>query len=749
MGKFVYKNHTPWLPIPSIFSAMVQLAPRKRKASAAPSDSQSSPVSDPVPLPHVCSYSHHPAKKLCTGSRESSSADSNTHRTNRTNASQSSQCKHRSWSNVTRLPPVAPPGTDLEDLGKLQIPSPIDPGPSKDSLFSLHLPSAPPSPCSSSSSTPISERNFEHSFPPFPFSSLRLPSLQPLISRRTLQKLDLNVILSNLQLRHDILFDARLQFRANSSYHKRVATEDYWAAIQQEIESRCTCVSFDAHGKKLSTPLCVCSSVPRPTRQQPAAAYFAHSSQTVTVVTPSRILPLLLELRDVLLYIIQPFSSLGTDPPSSPVTNVPSTKLATYSEQEAHIHAILDPELIEQELLHASFDPAGLFRSIAALLKQHCAPMRDSAIDALTEATCSSCPASIISTVRTCFALLELMKLDIANHELQAVRPALLQGSAQFELAAFQALGDSSSSLESTRKWLQGAHRRLLESNYPVKATSYQNLRSNTQVYLCVIRGFTDLALGHLHPSTPLTSKSSPTIAPISPLPEESPFALSGLPETTYLDRVRVSLLSSIATNTIVILLALLFHRQMFHSSYNQCRPQSHSAHSLPDLKTTLDLKRDLWEIWTASVGHAKPHQHGIHTRDNHRWRTACRDLALHVVARLQASGSSSRVPEADLVRLTYRWADENMHPGSSLFGMLRSRLQEAVFSDLFDSLYRDRMPKGNDCSPSITHTANNSPELEPLSDEIRSLSQQISKLVTIHANVYLPLYEKSNVLDS
>ena len=88
---------------------------------------------------------------------------------------------------LSRPPPIARHGSDIEDLGVVPV---TDPGPSTGSL--LHLRTGQQANPSPSSSPPLS---------PVDINTAHIPSRLPLINRQTLKELDLDVILCNPQLR--------------------------------------------------------------------------------------------------------------------------------------------------------------------------------------------------------------------------------------------------------------------------------------------------------------------------------------------------------------------------------------------------------------------------------------------------------------------------------------------------------------------------------------------------------------------
>lgn len=188
-------------------------------------------------------------------------------------------------------------------------------------------------------------------------------------------------------------------------------SEKYWAAVVQELENGCTCVSFDLAGKPHSV-VCACTQVSAPSTNPVVA--FSPLLSVLTLRMPSRIRNLLSEFLEVLLLVIQPLSSI-----SGMYVN-PSTfksQMQEHSAQAAYIRSVFDPTLIEQEMKHELFDPSGLFRSIGITLKGHCAPMRDRAVELMVQAAQDCTPggsgtrADAVKAVRMCLEILELMKL--------------------------------------------------------------------------------------------------------------------------------------------------------------------------------------------------------------------------------------------------------------------------------------------------------------------------------------------------
>ncbi|CAO1633081.1 unnamed protein product [Sympodiomycopsis kandeliae] len=296
------------------------------------------------------------------------------------------------------------------------------------------------------------------------------PPMMPPITRTTLRELDLHEIVKNPQLRHDIVFDAHVQFRPNfdgdRGRRKREACERYWTAVSREIELGCVCTSFD--GNKLLP--CSCA------RQSDKKSERASWRQTYASPMPSRLPNLVLELRAICLSILpNPSSSPAShfasgsisaggttathSPPSTPTSRavkVPTTFFSgpatTSSSHYSLLAAGLDPTLISQQLQHGVLNVAELVQFVASILKLHCAPVRDELIDQMVDLAQRG---EIGQSLRMCFEILEVMKLDIANHQLRSTRPWLINTAVEFEARWFkdQVVAGRMGSLEKTTLW--------------------------------------------------------------------------------------------------------------------------------------------------------------------------------------------------------------------------------------------------------------------------------------------------------
>lgn len=668
------------------------------------------------------------------------------------------------------------PGNDIEDIG---VVSTAHPGPSTGSLLDLRAGPKLPEPGPSSPS-PVPLISIDTNSP-------HIPSFQPLINRQTLKELDLDTILRNPQLRHDLLFDPGLQFRPTCSRRKRDMSEKYWNAIIQEIETGCTCVSFDMHGKPHSL-VCACSSVPHP----PSSPVVAYSScmNGYTLRMPSRIRRLLTEFLEVLLLVIQPLSSI-----SGMYVNPDTFKaqMQEHTAQAAYIRSIFDPVLIEQELEHEVFDPSGLFHAIGTTLKGHCAPMRDRAVETMVQAAQACAPRGpgtkqdAVKAVRMCMEILELMKLDIANHQLQTLRPFLIRTSGQFELKTLKNHKGGSASLRMTQEWLRVAHNDmltrgpLLHPRYTSGSLKYDSLPRNQQIYLAVLRGILGLVFNPPPASCASSVSSSDSPIPVFQTLSEASSSPYVYPETLYLDSARLALLNAEAADATALSMFLLLYRQLIFSESSE--PSSSTQGILRVVDADLiQLKREIRDIGPSRLGDCFSSRlssdeldggHGNRSdrKEAERWLAARQGVVLQIAKRAkearnrthtssssQPSSPIGEVPDGQMANLAQRWADSNMHADSTLALMLRRRLQDIVFNTVVKLAYP--APDSNTfkrgavdfftsarAESVVEMPLGTATGMEPLTDEIRALSEKISRLALIHLNAFLPLYEQEGFL--
>eukprot|EP00158_Paraphelidium_tribonemae_P005192 Partr_v1_DN27222_c0_g1_i1_m39166 putative t-complex 11 len=216
----------------------------------------------------------------------------------------------------------------------------------------------------------------------------------PTITRATLKELNLDTITSNAQLRHDMIFDPNLEFRANDEGEKgemkKARAHVFWSHIENDVAGR------------------------NSRNKQPSF---------------KRLPVLINEIKEILL------------------------ELVATEDFRRGLEERVDIVLIAQQLEYNVFDAEPLITYLADIMKSHCAPVRDAAIDAMLQ-NCKS--GNFVGCIRECFDILEKMKLDVANDQLRRLRPFVVDNAVEYEWELFKdRLRNGSTGLQQTLRWLR------------------------------------------------------------------------------------------------------------------------------------------------------------------------------------------------------------------------------------------------------------------------------------------------------
>lgn len=375
---------------------------------------------------------------------------------------------------------------------------------------------------------------------------------------------------------------------------------------------------------------------------------------------------------------------------------------------------------------------------------------------------------------------------DIANHQLQTLRPFLIETSSQFELKAFHRRQGASVRL--TREWLKTAHQHLLASEtlphptLPSSSLSYRSLNRTLQAYLSVLKGFTELIFD---PPSPKSSSEPP--APTSSsshsvLPTAT--ALPGFPETSFLDSARLATLSTDAADTTAMYMFLMLYRQLV---FFDPSPRRGASRELPKVTESdlSQLKTEIRDIASCRIGYCftrpLPDEETCegsvkkaNDKEWKRWQKGARDVVLQIAMRATEAQNRAKTslsstdrpilhhqPDDRMVQLAERWLDTNLQRRSAFTVILRDRLRDAVFHRLLATTFPPRDPATGGVTHSLPRSAipiaspppSPSPGtitgMESLTNEIRTLANKLSKLSLIHLGVYLPLYEQDGFIQS
>jgi hypothetical protein len=191
----------------------------------------------------------------------------------------------------------------------------------------------------------------------------------PPVTKKTLSELDLPCIMSNINLRMDANFDRDLHFKPDldgeKGKRKRKEAADYWDSMASEI----AIYNFQA--------------------AQPEAEGKTTRESSQRTFDPR--LPAMFETLQEIIKTLVP----ERDHPS--------------------VMQNLEVPLLMQQVRKGVLDMVALATWMAALLKTHCAPMRDEwadrMVEQITKGSQSQEPKEIVNGLQTLFAILEAMKL--------------------------------------------------------------------------------------------------------------------------------------------------------------------------------------------------------------------------------------------------------------------------------------------------------------------------------------------------
>jgi hypothetical protein len=196
----------------------------------------------------------------------------------------------------------------------------------------------------------------------------------------------------------------------------------YWCTIKSEIEAGCPCVSFD-ETRHMHRHSCRCPTNRRNANLLISGSEHLPCEEMLPINVPSRVAPLVEELREVVLAVIfpppPPIPIRSGSPASQSSANglKPRRLSALDPSNIAWLHEAFDVPLIVQQLRHGVFDLSKLLSAVGNLLREHCAPARDGILDTML-AIANKCQPTgdgrlidALAAIRMCFELLEFMRL--------------------------------------------------------------------------------------------------------------------------------------------------------------------------------------------------------------------------------------------------------------------------------------------------------------------------------------------------
>ncbi|MCJ1283365.1 hypothetical protein MMC26_002693 [Xylographa opegraphella] len=252
---------------------------------------------------------------------------------------------------------------------------------------------------------------------------LRLASIEPPITKASLSELDLRRIINDSKLRHDLNFEVKIAFRPNyyglKGELKRAMARAYWTALAMELATyvgrRHQHPPFTPNFSTSHTDLCPSVSTQTTTRRLPKMFYV---------------------LRDIL-------KSL-----------VPEAEWFS-------IEQVLDVDFIMQQLDKGVCDLNGLIGWLGTLLMGSCSPCRDPTVlkmvETVQQAVIDQDVQGIVSGIDQLFSILEIMKLDVANHQIRELKLLMIDDTVQFQQRYFLGRIQSGMQVEEARLWYDSA----------------------------------------------------------------------------------------------------------------------------------------------------------------------------------------------------------------------------------------------------------------------------------------------------
>jgi hypothetical protein len=232
--------------------------------------------------------------------------------------------------------------------------------------------------------------------------------LEPPVTRATLSELDVQKIVHNPKLRHDINFDPDLHFRPNldgeKGRRKQEKANQFWNALYEQL------ILFVVDRE----------------------AFEARYSRD------SWCLPVLLRAAREIIETLVP------------------------QRDRDLLNDGLNVDLLMQQFYRGVADLEKVAAWLASLLKLHCAPMRDEWVDEmcneLSNGNRNNDVAEIVKGLRSLLNVLEAMKLDVANHQIRCLRPALIEDTIHFEQRFFlKKIESGKVSIRPALAWYQNA----------------------------------------------------------------------------------------------------------------------------------------------------------------------------------------------------------------------------------------------------------------------------------------------------
>lgn len=422
----------------------------------------------------------------------------------------------------------------------------------------------------------------------------------PPVNSASLREIDLQEIFKNPQLRHDIVFDPQLQFRPNldgeRGRRKRAVAEKYWETIIVEL-----------------TEILL-------TQRSGKAVRDTHDSR----------LPLLFTtLKEILMSLLP-------------------TKDRPYAD------TVLDSDLIIQQLNRGSLDFLALAKWLAFVFKAHCAPMRDNWADQMVAriemGIETNSPKRLVEGLRMVFAILEAMKLDVANHQIRTLRPILVNSAVEFEQEYYALYVERRKiDLSDSMKWFSQSVAQF-EKEAPNFSANCNNQDKHRQAF---VYGMLKL----------ITCSGNDIV--------------SEFPSTFGFDFSRLSSFRAELRKIVCLHFCVLLYQQLISQQRRQMKkPIGGETEGHLSTETVDKLKKDILAIIGDGMGNAK-------------WTKNTSALGLEISKRAYnaANQSNDKAAPTSMSDFATGWLCKQLQPGSDLYALLEKRARESIFQSITKNL--------------------------------------------------------------
>lgn len=499
---------------------------------------------------------------------------------------------------------------------------------------------------------------------PFVYDLSMPLDLMPPVNTTSLREIDLQEIFKNPQLRHDIVFDPQLQFRPNldgeRGKRKRASTEKYWDTIVAELEALVAC----------SDP----------------------SDENTSINANSKLPYLFVSMRDILDSLLP-------------------------LKDRAYVDSVLDPELLLRQLRHCALDFNSLANWLSTVFKAHCAPMRDSWVDQMVarieSGIATRSARRVVEGLRMTFAILEAMKLDVANHQIRTLRPVLVDTAIEFEQGYYhQVLEKGKFSLEDSFAWY---------NKNLVKYTASHPDQKVSEIYRSAF----------CYGLTMLLSCASEDI--VTEFPSSFGFDFARLAD------FRAEVRQIVCMHLCITLFDQLLQTRLAKTT-TMTNPQRRAIFVNSKTPEEVEkMKTDIMAIIADAYGNTK-------------WTKNTGTIALELARRVEIAVSAPLktkrgpiVPDADTVDMASSWLSKYLQPKSQLYKIVESRVTGALVNisckSMADLSALETMPSLSSI-PSIASAEGKPNSVETAAKkEIESLAHKVLVLTRFHWGVFGKYY--------